>query len=582
VFQKENRNFIDRVNVFRVEEIVKAKILFQETIRLLIIIAMVGISRTIPNQAVFAKPFMLPFTNCAAQTEIPAVECEALVALYNSTDGAHWKDSSGWLQTNTPCSWYGVTCTLGYVSVLNLLENQLSGTIPSQLGNLTSLMELEVEANQLSGPIPSELGNLTDLRFLLLTENQLTGPIPPELGNLTNLIKLNLYNNQLTGSIPPEIGSLTHLNYLYLSYNQLTGSIPPELGSLTNLRELFLDSNLLTGSIPPELGSLHNLIYLQLGNNQLSGFIPRQLGNMAHLEGLGLTFNQLTGSIPPALGNNKTLMYVDLGNNQLSGSISSEFGNLTNLTWLKLNNNRLSGSLPPELGNSTNLEWLDLENNQLNGSIPPELGNLTKLWSLVLGENQFSGSIPAELGNLTKLQTLALGNNPLGGPFPESITNLADLTYFSFNCGLNSSDPDVIAFVDKFSPGWHDQVCPVIASITRNDPNPTWSANVDFTVTFSEPVTGADPNDFSLTTTMGLSGAAVIGVSGAGDTYTVRVDTGSGGGKLRLDVTDDDSIINSASHPLGGVSAGNGDFIWGETYDILYKYYFPLIFRSQP
>ncbi len=68
-----------------------------------------------------------------------------------------------------------------------------------------------------------------NLEILLLPENQITGEIPSEIGNLTNLSNLNLSNNSLTGSIPPELGNLTNLNYLNLSDNQLTGLIPNEI-----------------------------------------------------------------------------------------------------------------------------------------------------------------------------------------------------------------------------------------------------------------------------------------------------------------------------------------------------------------
>ena len=70
-----------------------------------------------------------------------------------------------------------------------------------------------------------------------LSNNELTGSIPPEIGNLTNLTYLNLGGNQLTG-IPPEIGNLTNLTILSFSHNQLTGSIPSEIGILTNLINL--------------------------------------------------------------------------------------------------------------------------------------------------------------------------------------------------------------------------------------------------------------------------------------------------------------------------------------------------------
>ena len=65
-----------------------------------------------------------------------------------------------------------------------------------------------------------------------LTANQLTGSIPPEIGNMTNLEWLDLSNNQLTGSIPSKIGNLTNLTGLNLAYNQLTGEIPESICDL--------------------------------------------------------------------------------------------------------------------------------------------------------------------------------------------------------------------------------------------------------------------------------------------------------------------------------------------------------------
>ena len=86
--------------------------------------------------------------------------------------------------------------------------------------------------NQLTGSIPPEIGNLTNLTHLTIIETQLTGEIPSEIGNLTNLTELYLYNNQLTGEIPSEIGNLTNLTHLGLRYNQLTGEIPESICDL--------------------------------------------------------------------------------------------------------------------------------------------------------------------------------------------------------------------------------------------------------------------------------------------------------------------------------------------------------------
>jgi predicted outer membrane repeat protein len=130
-----------------------------------------------------------------------------------------------------------------------------------------------------------------------------------------------------------------------------------------------------------------------------------------------------------------------------------------------------------------------------------------------------------------------------------------------------------------------DSTPPTVISITRASPNPTNAASVNFTVTFSEPVTGVDTaapfNDFGITTSgAGITGAAVSAVSGSGSVYTVTVSTGTGSGTIRLDVSDNDSIMDLASNPLGGAGLGNGDFTGGEVYTAgSYTIYLPLILR---
>ena len=90
---------------------------------------------------------------------------------------------------------------------------------------------------------------------------------------------------------------------------------------------------------------------------------------------------------------------------------------------------------------------------------------------------------------------------------------------------------------------------------------------VDYIVTFSEPVTGVDVTDFTLTTTGAVTGAFVVNVSGTGAVYTVTIDTGTGNGTIRLDVIDDDTILDGVGNPLGGPGTGNGDFTAGELYN---------------
>ena len=151
----------------------------------------------------------------------PTPEVAALVALYHATNGESWTVNDNWLADAPIGTWYGVGVDgEGRVFSLALDDNQLTGEISPELGNLVNLQGLLLNYNQLTGEIPPELGNLVNLQGLLLGYNRLTGEIPPELGNLVNLQGLLLGYNRLTGEIPPELGNLVNLQGLLLGYNR--------------------------------------------------------------------------------------------------------------------------------------------------------------------------------------------------------------------------------------------------------------------------------------------------------------------------------------------------------------------------
>jgi hypothetical protein len=117
---------------------------------------------------------------------------------------------------------------------------------------------------------------------------------------------------------------------------------------------------------------------------------------------------------------------------------------------------------------------------------------------------------------------------------------------------------------------------PVVISSVPADPNPTAAVSVRFTVTFSAAVTGVDSTDFILTAT-GITGASITSVSGGPTIYTVTVNTGTGSGTLRLDVTDNDTIIDGSLNHLGGTGLGNGNYTSGTPYSVR-----PVIFTDVP
>uniref|UniRef100_A0A2C9V0K4 non-specific serine/threonine protein kinase n=3 Tax=Manihot esculenta TaxID=3983 RepID=A0A2C9V0K4_MANES len=376
-----------------------------------------------------------------------------------------------------PCKWIGVTCdSFGSITILSLINlglrgtlhsfnfscfpnltrleirnNSLHGTLPSQISNLSKITYLNLHGNHLTGNIPSEIGMLSTLSELYLSRNNFTGLIPTSMTKLENLSILYLWANKLSGSIPSEIGFLKSLKELDLSINNLTGAIPSSIGHLRNLSRLGLLLNKLSGSLPLEFNNLTRLKSLELGENgftghlpedvclggllenfapafnHFSGSIPKTLRNCTSLFRLRLDWNQLTGNISEQLGIYPHLDYMDLSNNRFHGEIPRKLGQWKNITSLKFSNNNISGSIPLELGNATQLHLIDLSWNHLQGQVPKELAKLKLLIKLCLNNNNLFGVVPLDFKVLSNLDHLNLAANNLSGPIPGQLGELSNL-----------------------------------------------------------------------------------------------------------------------------------------------------------
>jgi len=174
------------------------------------------------------------------------------------------------------------------------------------------------------------------------------------------------------------------------------------------------------------------------------------------------------------------------------------------------------------------------------------------------------------------VRDLVLGLTTVATPRPDedtspsmpAISNNGVLVFHSRASNFVSGDANGV--FDVFAKEVFFQVdnAPTVSSLqpTCGAVCPPSALTISFTVTFSESVTGVTADDFVLTTTGTIASASIIDVTGSGNTYTVNVNTGTGDGTIRLDVIDNDSIIDSNSNPLGGTGAGNGNFNTGGVY----------------
>ncbi|MDE0357996.1 MAG: M66 family metalloprotease [Gammaproteobacteria bacterium] len=351
-------------------------------------------------------------TSAPPPEEPATADRAALIAFYNAAGGAtHWREAKNWNTSESIDKWQGVLTNLaGFVTELSLPGNNLSGTLPPELGNLTHLRWLVLNGNELTGAIPAELGNLAQLRGLVLDNNELTGPIPPALGELSQLTVLDLTGNNLNGAIPAQLGALPRLDSLQLGNNDLSGPIPPELGDLGSLRRLRLSFNRLSGGVPPELGKLTDLAYLSVSNNELTGSIPSELANLSAIRFLSVSRNNLTGAIPPAWGDLTTLEQLYLYDNELTGEIPVSLENLSELELLWIHENGLSSPLPEGFSHLTALQELRAADNRLSGGLPHDLGQLEALTRIELdGNHDLAGLLPRSMLDLRFLEELSYG-----------------------------------------------------------------------------------------------------------------------------------------------------------------------------
>jgi hypothetical protein len=161
-----------------------------------------------------------------------------LAVLYFATGGDKWHNGDlHWLTGVHECFWMKkvkgrpmgiVECDDDrHVTYIELVENNLQGSLPREIGWLENLVSLDLQENRLTGKIPTTLGNIPSLKNVFINSNNLQGKVPTQLGKLANLTLLLLDTNELTGTIPDEICTLKNHSHLYSLWVDCDGSPKP-------------------------------------------------------------------------------------------------------------------------------------------------------------------------------------------------------------------------------------------------------------------------------------------------------------------------------------------------------------------
>ncbi|XP_031274240.1 receptor-like protein 1 [Pistacia vera] len=363
---------------------------------------------------------------------------------------------------------------LSNLKVISLSHNNLSNSILSSLGGLSSLKYLYLEDIGLNGTVDVEgLCSLKNLEELYIDWNKIDKFVnSKDYRGLKKLNALSLYSGIETTDatvflqstlrlfpslktldlscnsfnrtvITRELHNLTTLEELILDYSELHISFLQTVATCTllkhlsmrdcelnyisqvqgsiyfrNLKSLDMEQTTLNHNFSQIFKPIISLKKLSLSYCGLNGTLYDQgLCEMVHLQQLNIDNNDLWGPLPPCLANLTSLKHIP-----------SSFGNMSSLQVLDLSKNELAGGIPKHLAiGCFSLEKLVLSNNKLQGHIFFNNMNLINLEELQLDGSHFSGEIPKSLLNCNSLEVLYLNDNHLSGKIPRWIGNLSIL-----------------------------------------------------------------------------------------------------------------------------------------------------------
>ena len=376
-------------------------------------------------------------TGCNSQTEVTNIctcnpvispDYDALAALYDSTSGDGWTNNTGWVENCDPCGevtgtpWFGVTCDGGLVTQIDLSNNNLTGNLPIEIGDLQFLEQLHLGMNNLSDTIPDEICINNQLTHLNLGNNALTGNIPACLSDNIFLVSLDLSENDFDGTLPVFDSDNPDLTHLLLQGNQFTGQIPPQYEDLKNTLVSFnVSNNSLSGAFALELGALCALgltnAEVSDGNSFLQtwedfclvpcAYVPDDNFEQALID-LGYDTGPLDDCVP--IPNIETVTTLDVSNEAIESMEGIEF--FAALQNLDCSNNEL---LSLDVSENTALVTLNASDNMIT-CFDLGLDNLSNLTTLDASNNNIAGCWPNEMGDLcASLSTFDFDGNNYDG-----------------------------------------------------------------------------------------------------------------------------------------------------------------------
>jgi hypothetical protein len=429
-------------------------------------------------------------------------ERQALIDLYNATDGPNWP--IGGFSWNTPAplsTWTNVRVDNGHVVSVVLGTFGITGTLPASLADLTFLEIADFRSCNLSGEVP-DLGSISTLEKFDISSNRFSfGDLETHFTNNSSIPDFR-YTSQTTVddeiqfeptigsnytlSVTPDTG--TNVNYQWskdrgVEDDILIAGATSATYILTNIQSDDLDSYIcvITSSTIPDLTIERKLINLtgpvsQQERDALIAFYnatdgpnwtnstnwlsTEPVGNWDFITTRGNKVIQidifgnagLNGVLPTEIGDLIHLETLNIAiETGLTGPIPTSIGNLSELRRFRFQLVGISGSVPTSISNLINLKEIRIFGTNLSGELLSSLVTLSNLEDLTIDgadysgfSNILTGQMPTAFGNLINLKNLSLARSSFDGQIPSSFSNLTELSSINlFECDFSGPLPDL-------------------------------------------------------------------------------------------------------------------------------------------
>lgn len=333
----------------------------------------------------------------------------------------------------------------------------MEGTIPSCIGNLTSLQSLTLQVNGFSGTIPDSISGWTQLEHMALIQHKtefpspthLTGTLPAGFDRLVRLKTLFLDGTQLQGISPYSRFKWQQLEDIYFNEcPELEIDLHWLLGEWNGLVSIHSTARMIGGlgwlSFQPNLTSISFLDEARFNGGWPSTF----WGNSLSIEHINVIFPSVYLDITSDVGKLRNLIFLSITDAIIGWPLPEAISECKKLTTISLQRTRLPGPLPSTIGLLPNLEGLTITDAFRLGPLPQSLGESKSLKTLMISGSGLTGSIPSSLASSASLSVLDLSKNSMQGQIPDMLCEQCLLSENNFSGTIPPHMAKYAAWID--------------------------------------------------------------------------------------------------------------------------------------